>query len=278
MKKENIQYCVYCGTKNKLEDKKCIKCHKKLNPKDHPLLDYLKSKTKDNLKGKLEDNIFSTIINYIKSHLYGFILTCSIIVSTTCIVTNIINTSNIQNVTEKPATLNKCIFDNYSLAINQCNQGYELEEGICIKTEEIEATPNNFCPTGYSLDNARCISNITYNKLTREECLLPDDGAYEVYVSDTGECVANYCNEWTDGECASGSGNPIDFTITEYCPDGTTIVNGVCKVISNITTEYSCEQGTLNENKCIITFEEEPHIGCEEGYILNEECNLCIPE
>ena len=103
MDKKNIQYCVYCGTQNKIEDKKCIKCHKKLNLKDRPLLEYLKSKIKDDLKGRVEDNIFSIITNYIKSHLYGFVLTCSIIVSTTYVVANVIDNPKVQEVTERPS-------------------------------------------------------------------------------------------------------------------------------------------------------------------------------
>lgn len=102
MKKENIEYCIYCGTPNKLEDKKCIKCHKKLNPKDRPLLNYIKSKITDNVEGTIEDKIFPIIKEYIKSHLYGFILTCSVIATATCVIVNAVNDSYIEKVTEKP--------------------------------------------------------------------------------------------------------------------------------------------------------------------------------
>lgn len=102
MKKDSIQYCVYCGTENKIDDKKCIKCHKKLNPKERPLLDYMKGKISDELSGKVEENVISIITNFIKSHLYGFVLSCSVIVSTLCVVTNIVKTPDVTEVTEKP--------------------------------------------------------------------------------------------------------------------------------------------------------------------------------
>lgn len=102
MKRSKIIYCVYCGTRNSSKAKRCTKCYKKLNPQNHPLLDYLKSKISDKFIGDIKDNALSIIINYIKSHLYGFVLTCSIIISTTCIVNNIIDTPKAQNVTEKP--------------------------------------------------------------------------------------------------------------------------------------------------------------------------------
>lgn len=279
----NNEYCIYCGTKNKKEDKKCKKCKKKLNPKDRPLLEYLKSKIKDDLKGNIEDNIINIITKYIKSHLYGFILTCSIIITTTCVITNIIEDNHIEIVTKKPSlsleVINACEFENSKSPSNKCPEGYLLEETTCTKTEETEAISNNICQVGFYQSGNSCISNTIYNKITKEECLLPNDGAFEVYVSDTGECMASYCaDELVDGVCGAGSSEPIEFTVTEYCPDGTSEIDGSCRSISNMITEYSCEEGTLEKNKCIITLEEPSYIGCDEGYILNEECNLCVKE
>jgi len=145
------------------------------------------------------------------------------------------------------------------------------------KQEERNAISQNICPDGYYFDGNRCLSNINYEKIVNKECLLPSDGAYEVYISPDGECVANYCSDWSDaGECTAGSGEPIDFTITEYCPNGSVMINGVCKSITNSRLEYSCEEGILNNDKCILNLEKESYLGCEEGYILNQKCNLCV--
>lgn len=79
MVKKTKIYCVYCGTNNTLEDKKCSKCKKQLDPKNRPVYDYLKDQLKDKVEGTLQDNIFSLITNFIQTHLYGTVLTCSII-------------------------------------------------------------------------------------------------------------------------------------------------------------------------------------------------------
>jgi hypothetical protein len=96
-------YCVYCGTENILEDKKCKKCKKQLNPKNRPFRDYILDKLKDKVEGDIQDNIFSLIIEFIKSHLYGSVLTCSIIFTVVAgIVSSFDNTSNFDKVSERP--------------------------------------------------------------------------------------------------------------------------------------------------------------------------------
>lgn len=72
-------YCVFCGTENKVEDKKCSKCKKELNPLEHPFKDYIYNHIKDDLKGKATDSIISLLKNFIKSHLYGSLMTAAII-------------------------------------------------------------------------------------------------------------------------------------------------------------------------------------------------------
>lgn len=72
-------YCVYCGTSNKSSDTVCSKCQKKLNPKESLFKDYLIDHIKDDLKGNVKDNIFSLITNFIKSHLYGTIMSVALI-------------------------------------------------------------------------------------------------------------------------------------------------------------------------------------------------------
>lgn len=94
MAKKNKIYCVYCGRENVLEDKKCNKCRKKLNPKNRPFRDYMVDKLKGKVSGDIQDNIFSFILEFIKSHLYGFMLTCSIVFTTGVLITNLVNQPN----------------------------------------------------------------------------------------------------------------------------------------------------------------------------------------
>lgn len=92
-------YCSYCGKENKLEKELCKKCFKKLHPKDHLLIEYIKSK----IKGKYEDSLFSIIKNYIQSHLYGFLMACSILITSATIFVSVANNNAVYEiVTERP--------------------------------------------------------------------------------------------------------------------------------------------------------------------------------
>lgn len=88
MKTESKIYCTFCGEENNKEDLACKKCHRFLKRKDHPLIDYMEDKIKDEFTGGVKNTAFSIINNYIKSHLYGFVLTLSIIASTTTVIVN----------------------------------------------------------------------------------------------------------------------------------------------------------------------------------------------
>ena len=58
--------------------------------------------------------------------------------------------------------------------------------------------------------------------------------------------------------------------------NGIMIANGcddkTNKEVLDAKKVYSCENGTLNNNKCIITEEKETHLGCPQGYNYNEKC------
>lgn len=268
-------YCVYCGEKHDIKDIKCKKCNKKLNPKENLFFDYIKDKIKSNIG----DNIIETIKNLITSYLYGTILTATIIFTVVSVViTN--DDEHVLEVTKKPTllidNLNKCSIENSKELINVCSEGYTLDGKVCKKEELIDATLNVVCPDGYYQSGDICISYENVGMLTREECIAPpDENAIGTHVEE-GICFVEYCGGWTDGECSAGSSEPIDFTITSYCPSDTTLINGVCKRLTNYNTYYSCNEGALENDKCKIINEESSKLGCEEGYILNEECNICV--
>ena len=96
--KDEVIYCVYCGTKNKAKQEKCTSCGKDLNPKSD-FQEYLKKRPGIMIK----NGIFSMIINFIKSHLYGTILTCSIIFTVaTGVAVNVQNSYFVEKVNERP--------------------------------------------------------------------------------------------------------------------------------------------------------------------------------
>lgn len=276
-------YCVYCGEKNNIIDTNCKKCNKKLNPKEHLFREYIIDHIKDDLKGKTQDKIFSIIKNFIISHLYGSIFTATLIFT---IVSNIIvdiNDSNrIKEVTSKPTMMvgnvNKCNFENIKEQELVCNEGYTLYNDICIKEEVVDAISNRVCKDNYYLSGSRCVSNKTYEKIIEKECIAPEGDNYLNTIVENDTCLVNVCAGWTDGECSAGGYEEIDFTITQYCPDGTSLINGECKKTTNFEIEYECEEGTLEESICLIKKEEKPKLSCREGYTFNDECNICVGE
>ena len=80
-------YCVFCGTKNSINDEKCSKCKKSLHPKNTLFKDFLYEHIRDDLKDKLEDNIFSYIKNFIISHLYGSLMFVSVVFTVVTVIT-----------------------------------------------------------------------------------------------------------------------------------------------------------------------------------------------
>lgn len=76
---ENTKYCIFCGAENAADADTCRVCGKTLHPQENLLKEYLYRKTKDKLKGKAEDSFLSVIRNWILSHLYGVVVTVSLI-------------------------------------------------------------------------------------------------------------------------------------------------------------------------------------------------------
>lgn len=93
-------YCNFCGKENDEKSEKCIKCKERLNQKEHLWKDYLYDHIKDDLKGKVTDKTISLITNYVKSHLYGVILSLMILVTATTGIVNVIDNSYIKDVDE----------------------------------------------------------------------------------------------------------------------------------------------------------------------------------
>ena len=129
------QYCVHCGAENNINDKKCCKCHKKINPKSN-LVEYMKKSAKD----KTEDKILDIIKDFIKSHLYGTVLTCSIILTVTSAV--VVNSQNnyIEKVSTKPEIIKTSSYAGEGLNSEEIVRKY-VE---AIRTNDLD-TANNLC-------------------------------------------------------------------------------------------------------------------------------------
>lgn len=100
MYNEEMRYCTECGNANKKSAVVCENCGKKMGVKHYAFLDYLKSHIKDQLKDRATDKIYSVIKNYLLSHIYGTVLTVSVIaVATSAVYANY--QPHIEEVTEK---------------------------------------------------------------------------------------------------------------------------------------------------------------------------------
>ena len=169
-----------------------------------------------------------------------------------------------------------------------CEDGYNLENGKCIKTTSINAKANQSCEAGYSLNGNTCLSNETYDKVSSQECLLPkeyDIGEYtdvdgrvtqnNAYERD-GECWYNACTDWDNNICHGGVMKKYEFTTITSCPSGTEEINGNCYKTSQVKTTYSCEKGILQGSKCVSTESKDPLNICEtDGFSYNLEKQTC---
>ena len=79
MYNEEICYCSECGSANKKSAVVCENCESKINRGHSAFFYYLKSHIKDELKDRAVDKIYSVIKNYLLSHIYGTVLTVSVI-------------------------------------------------------------------------------------------------------------------------------------------------------------------------------------------------------
>lgn len=94
----NKCYCIHCGVINDSKRKLCSSCHKRLRPYDKDF-EYLIT---DNIDGEIRGSIVSTILAFIKSHMYGVILSITLV---SVIVPNIVLSNKGNTVVEKPGVL-----------------------------------------------------------------------------------------------------------------------------------------------------------------------------
>lgn len=77
-----IQYCNHCGSANKKSSVQCSECEKKIHTSYRPFYDFLKKHTKESLADTVKDTVFSYIKNFLLSHIYGTVLTVTIVATT----------------------------------------------------------------------------------------------------------------------------------------------------------------------------------------------------
>ncbi len=83
---EEIQYCTNCGSVNKKSSVICLECGKKIAVRHRPFWDYVKKHTKSSVEGKIKGDIFELIKDFLFQHLYGTIVTFSVVATATAAV------------------------------------------------------------------------------------------------------------------------------------------------------------------------------------------------
>lgn len=78
-KNEEIYYCTHCGAANKKSAVECTECEKKIISKYRPFYDFLKKHSKEESTETAVNTIFGIIYRFLASHIYGIVLTVSIV-------------------------------------------------------------------------------------------------------------------------------------------------------------------------------------------------------
>ena len=94
---EKSVYCSYCGAYNGTKNI-CDSCHKNIYQKRSYFAYFLKKHTLDKFKGDVEDGIISLLKKYILSHLYGTIMTLTVITAVVSMIYSGFATSYITEV------------------------------------------------------------------------------------------------------------------------------------------------------------------------------------
>ena len=77
--KEDIIYCGECGAVNKKSAHICCECGREIRARHKPFTVFLKNHLKLEIKDRASDSAFSLIRKFIFSHLYGTVLTISVV-------------------------------------------------------------------------------------------------------------------------------------------------------------------------------------------------------
>ncbi len=97
---EEIRYCTSCGAANKKSAHTCEECKKEINKKHRPFFEFIKRRAKNWGIGELQGRLFDFTKGFIKSHLYGFVMTVSVVITGSVVITNA--TPYVKTVKESP--------------------------------------------------------------------------------------------------------------------------------------------------------------------------------
>lgn len=298
MAKRKYIYCWNCGLKNRIEDKKCTKCRKKLLDEDKDELGtFVIDKLLDEGKGEVEKKFKEKFRDFVSKKLFGILLSASVVFAGSTIVANILK-KNEESKESYMQVQSPFAFESMLEAHDQtCEEGYTLTDGKCLREVSVSAERHLTCADGFTLSNARCLKEVEKEEI--KECILPVGFVYSgdacspleiKYIENTNAVFKKNCMvsayEWVDTTDADGNptrkcnnGGRVDFfdpTISYRCPSGSIERSGKCYNASTPKENFACKEGTLEGQNCIKTEIGKKEVSCDEGYEYNEIVSLCI--
>lgn len=299
MAKRKYIYCWNCGLKNLIKDEKCKKCKKKLMEKEMNetgayILDKIIDKAKDEGENIAKDRFRA----FVGRHLFGIVLSASMIFTGSTVVANVLDKQREPNDTHT-IVQNSFKFEAMIEAHEQtCDEGFTLIEGECTKETSTPAKRDLSCEQGYVLSGNACRQEFAKESVT--ECIIPTDYEYSYsdqyepcdvfetrYIDETFGCRVAPTKIYKDQTNPDGTTTRVcsaatvasDFipaTTSMKCPIGTSEIGGKCYKTTKVKESYSCDEGKLFGKKCT-TIEKGTLSGkCDEGYTYNEVFKLCV--
>ena len=284
-------YCVYCGEENKIDDLKCSKCKKSLNPKDHFFKEFLVDHIKDDLQGNIEDTIIDLLKKWIISHLYGLGITAAILFTGVGILAHEISLSKYDMSYQKinsplVVEMDYCKDLEIVSKVEKCMDGYHLDNHQCVKVDSHDAIVYYTCDNNYTLMGDSCISNFTIDLTKHVSCTT--DSIHGTFIDTStiirtfnrgDDCFIEYCppdSMYADGTC-SGTAEEQTIANYSYTCDGYDL-DGSCRTYGERYYHYTCNEGELVDNHCETKDIKEPILECPQGSLYNSKCNSCVKE
>ncbi len=166
-----------------------------------------------------------------------------------------------------------------------CEDGYELEEEMCVKTDEKDAENGYYCSTGYTLNGEECQIQDTKEPVVSSNC----PSGYTLYDN---KCISlDYQSATTSYSCPTGytlsgttctktESNSTYLKTRTTCPDGGTLSDNTCHITADATISwfypyYSCDSGyqySYSDRKCHKYYTPTTTKYCEKGTISGSTC------
>lgn len=164
-------------------------------------------------------------------------------------------------------------------ATTSCDEGYELKDNTCVKEEKTDAKSTTKCDSGYELKNGTCVSKTATDKVIEHYCVESytqhkesNGWYYQALRVENSACILRICKSGPNKDCYEA---PAEAKGRLVCPKNTKEISGKCYKTATPKTTYSCENGTLDGKKCVITTTKETNKNCEENYTYNETTTKC---